>query len=198
MLPGGDTLAVIDPTLTRFKPDGALDSAFDANVPDTLLRLVNVSYQSDGRPILAGTFRSIGAHAYSGLARLHLDGVPDVSFRPGELQREWIPSQIAAQTDGKIIVGGNFTRVDGVPREQLAVLERGGSLSPRTYPSDVVTSAFFLQPDDKLLRWSYRKPDSVFTLSASTQTAPSTVASTPTRGRSSSRSRSCSRIEAIP
>ena len=163
LLSNGDTLVASNPAITRFQPDGALDESFNANAPfNQVLRLMNVSTQSGEKVLFSGTFREIAGTLYTGLARLQPDGTRDTAFKPGETQREQLPGQVAQRKDGRIVVGGFLDRVNGTPRSLLAVLKPDGALAPLTYPDDAFTSAFFLQPDDKLLRWGYGRLTGAF------------------------------------
>ncbi len=59
---------------------------------------------------------------------------------------------IAIQEDGKIIIGGNFTKVNGIYKKYLARLNSDGTLDPSFYASpDKPVLTIFLQPDDKIL-----------------------------------------------
>ena len=61
---------------------------------------------------------------------------------------------MAVQPDGRIIIGGEFTHVDGVPLNHIARLNADGSLDPTFDPGagfdgDVFSLA--LQPDGKVV-----------------------------------------------
>ncbi|MBL0044402.1 MAG: T9SS type A sorting domain-containing protein [Flavobacteriales bacterium] len=58
------------------------------------------------------------------------------------------------QPDGKILVGGNFTAYQGVPRQRIARLNADGSLDNTFQPCDGfngIVRDFALQPDGRLL-----------------------------------------------
>ena len=154
LLSGGDTLAVDNVRLRRFRPDGSVDSAFGSGVPATF-GLRSVDSQTGERALFAGRFTNLGEASYSGVARINADGLLDESFRPGELQTEYLPDHIDQRSDGKLVVGGSFDRVDGLPSAQLAILNAGGTVTGPLDLEDVWSSAFHLLPDNKLLRWGY-------------------------------------------
>lgn len=97
-----------------------------------------LSIQDDGRILLAGPFTSINGQPKSGLARLHADGTLDRAFTvtlKGRLRNAQATS-LAVQADGRILVAGAFTRVNGARRGRLARLFPDGSLD-RTFLEDL-------------------------------------------------------------
>lgn len=59
---------------------------------------------------------------------------------------------LAAQPDGKILVGGNFTLIGGVARSRLARLNPDGTVDSTFNPSPNTTvAALLVQPDGKIL-----------------------------------------------
>jgi uncharacterized delta-60 repeat protein len=70
----------------RLNTDGTLDNSFNAGVIQPGLNayptVETVMLQPDGRILLGGFFRSIGAFAVTNLARLNADGTPDTSLHP--------------------------------------------------------------------------------------------------------------------
>src|SRR5262249_42130947 len=86
--------------------------------------------------------------------------------QPGSLAREDTAQfgangeilAMAAQNDGKLVVGGFFTSIAGVPRNHIARLEQNGAVDPSFDPGSGVTgygsasvNALALQEDGKLL-----------------------------------------------
>jgi uncharacterized delta-60 repeat protein len=96
--------------------------------------------QPDGKLLVVGNFTVVGATARSNIARLNADGTIDSTFDPPDfikLVSGYIRSldtvsirAVAVQPDGKILVGGDFTSVNDVPRARLARLNADGSLDP--------------------------------------------------------------------
>ncbi len=72
--------------------------------------------------LIGGTFTAIGSTAYTKLARINYDGSVDASFKPVIDERVLA---IAAQPDGKIIIGGQFAVVNGQTVGHLARLNAG-------------------------------------------------------------------------
>ncbi len=103
----------VDPT---FNPGAGTDNPVYATV-----------LQSDGKAIIGGDFATYRGVARSGIARVNTNGVLDVSFNPGTGANGTIYA-VALQADGKVLVGGDFTAFNEVPRNCLARLNRDGSL----------------------------------------------------------------------
>ena len=109
---------------------GGLDSSF---APGTILSggspgsVRAISVQSDGKVIVAGDFTGIGGVARGRIARLNTDGTVDTAFAATAGADGTIHS-FAVQTDGKIIIGGDFTNVDGTSRNRIARLTTAGAL----------------------------------------------------------------------
>jgi uncharacterized delta-60 repeat protein len=138
--------------VARLLPDATLDSGFAPALNGTVNA---VAVQPDGRIVLGGAFtRATPAGATvpierAHLARLNANGSFDSSFELGEGGR---PLVSVTQADGKVIIGGSFTSVGGVPRTYLARLNADGTLDT-TYKPEFNERVFTLalQSDGKLL-----------------------------------------------
>lgn len=120
------------PTLLRLLTNGAVDPGFhpvlgyasptgnDAGVRSLLL-------QPDGKIVISGHFQFVNDVPRRRLARLNPDGSVDLNFDPGAGLNA-SAAALARQPDGKIILAGRFTSVDGVACNQLARLNPDGSL----------------------------------------------------------------------
>ncbi len=142
------TVNGLESALVRLNPDGALDSAFlvprDFGVEDPAVAIERLAIQPDGRLLLGGTFNRIGDHPRRGLARLNPDGSLDLTFDAGRglegptsgaaADHYSAPRAVAVQPDGKILLGGVFTRVRGVPRSAIARLNPDGTLDAAFAP----------------------------------------------------------------
>ena len=115
--------------IARLNADGTLDATFNAGTPGHPVNGLSDGYgtalaiQSDGKIIVTGTFAFIGFASRNRIARLNSDGTLDTTFDPGN-GLDNVAQTVALQADGKIIVGGYFTAVDGTARSSLAVLPR--------------------------------------------------------------------------
>jgi uncharacterized delta-60 repeat protein len=106
--------------VARLHTDGSLDTSF---VPGMARNnsVETISLQSDGKIIIGGWFNSPDGGGKNGVARLNSDGSFDTSFDPG-----WGPNTpvytISIQSDGKIIIGGNFYSYNGISINHIARL----------------------------------------------------------------------------
>jgi len=83
------------------------------------------------------------------LGRLYPDGTVDPNFDPGA--DDSILSMVL-QADGKIVLGGEFTRLAGMPRSHLGRLNADGTLDPRFNPeANRFVNTLTLQPDGRIL-----------------------------------------------
>jgi uncharacterized delta-60 repeat protein len=111
----------------------------------------------DGDIIAVGWFSLVGdAVVRSGLARFNADGSFDPAFGdgPGTGGFDNPVYTVARQPDGKLIVGGKFTQMHGVPRNRIARLEADGSLDLGFNPgtgTDNIVESILIQPDGRIL-----------------------------------------------
>ncbi|MBL8299813.1 MAG: delta-60 repeat domain-containing protein [Rhodanobacteraceae bacterium] len=101
------------------------------------------------------TLAGIVAWLWLGIAtsQVHAQSVVD-GFDPSA---EWPVFALALQTDGKILVGGNFRRIAGQQRAYLARLNVDGSLDTgfANTSLDAAVRAIAIQPDGKILVGGY-------------------------------------------
>ncbi len=128
---GGDFTSfngISRPHIARLNVDGSLDTTFDpGSGPDASVRALAI--QTDGKIVIGGLFESVNGAASSHIARLQPSGVVDSSFITGEGANDSVYA-IALQTDGKIVVGGEFTRANGVNRNRINRLNSDGTIDP--------------------------------------------------------------------
>jgi len=101
--------------IARFNADGTPDSAFNSNISTGFNFDVNaIALQSDGKIIVGGNFSSFNGNTRNYICRLNADGTDDSSFysNVGSGFNGFVYS-IGVQSDGKIIVGGAFTSLNG-------------------------------------------------------------------------------------
>lgn len=128
---------------------GAADS-FDPNAGP--LPWVNtIAVQTDGKILAGGTFSTMGGQTRNRIARLETDGRLDQTVTNLGTVGSWIVAPVL-QADGKILIGGNFTSVMGVPRNNIARLNTDGTLDIGFNPSpDSYVLALAVQADGKIL-----------------------------------------------
>ena len=116
--------------VARLNPSGASDIMFGHGLPGVGGVAVNaVATQNDGKVIIGGDFTTVNGVARRGIARLNADGSLDVSFGNGLSGAADRPVHaVAIQADGKVLIGGEFTTVNDMPRIGFARLNSDGSL----------------------------------------------------------------------
>ncbi len=146
--------------VVRVTRDGAYDNTFTSLVTNGVPfnNAVNaVAVDGSGRVLLGGSFQTqfVGGTAARYLARVNADGTPDTTFVPN---LDSFVNAIVVQTDGKAVIGGQFTSVDGLTRNRIARLHADpappdGLLVDTTFDPDAngIVSALALQTNGRIL-----------------------------------------------
>lgn len=91
-----------------------------------------------GRVVLGGDFTAIGSLARTDLGALLPSGQPDPGFTA---RTNGLVNAVAASADGtRVFIGGTFTEVNGVPRQNLAVLNAVTGAVVQSWQADVTGS----------------------------------------------------------
>ncbi len=118
------------PAVARLNADGttdvdfvrALGAGFDG-------RVSSVAIQPDGRIVVGGTFTTANGASSARISRLNPDGTTDGPFSTAiGTGFNGAVASVAVQTDGRILVAGSFTSVNGVPSSRIARLNPDGSV----------------------------------------------------------------------
>src|SRR5687768_5373241 len=155
--------------ITRLNADGTLDNTFAAS----LVLLVPegdgvnaIAMQPDGKVLIGGAFTTINGTSRNYLARLNSNGSLDASFLNGLAGPSSVVKAIVLQPDAKVLIGGDFTGVNGVSRNRLARLNPNGSTDTGfanglSFAFQSGVSALALQADGKVLAGGgfYGPPD---------------------------------------
>jgi uncharacterized delta-60 repeat protein len=146
--------------IARLNTDGSLDETFNrgtgpgpnffANNPFTIQ---TTAIQSDGKIIIGGMFTTYNEIARNRIARLNTDGSLDAGFSAGRGANNGIYTT-ALQSDGKIIIGGDFTSYDGTAINRFARVNTDGSLDAGFNPGTGANSTIYattIQSDGKII-----------------------------------------------
>ena len=117
-------------SIARFNVDGSLESTATFNPGTGANSTANsVALQADGKILLAGYFTSVDGQPRNRIARLNADGTLEstATFNPGTGPDDFVRS-VVVQPDGKILIGGPFTSVNGQPRNGIARLNADGTV----------------------------------------------------------------------
>jgi uncharacterized delta-60 repeat protein len=116
--------------LVRLNADGTEDTAFSANLGTGFDGyILATSIQTDGKIVVGGFFTSFNGNTRNGLVRLNANGTEDTAFYTNlgtGFNSAVFTTSI--QTDGKIVVGGNFTNLNGTSRNYLVRLNSNGTI----------------------------------------------------------------------
>jgi uncharacterized delta-60 repeat protein len=145
--------------VARLNADGTLDSllAGMSGISGSTLgapQVRCVATQTDGKLLIGGDFRRVNEVARAGFARLNPDGSLDTSFQNAGGQVDGRVNAVAMQADGRIVIGGEFTTVNGASRSGLARLNVDGSVDtsfPNGFSGPYGATSLAVQPDGKLV-----------------------------------------------
>jgi uncharacterized delta-60 repeat protein len=151
--------------LARLNADGTLDLGFDPkpNLNSSSFAAISCfAVQADGKILVGGDFSSFqpngapSSTARNGIARLNADGSLDEGFNP-KMYSSGSVNAIALQADGMILLGGDFTMVEGdlgyMRYSSIVRLHTDGSLD-RTFQPNAFSprvESVVVQPDGKIL-----------------------------------------------
>ena len=115
------------PEIIAINP-GDVDTSFDSifSVTGGGASVTTILEQPDGKIIVGGGFSSYNGTPQNSITRLNLDETVDNSFNTGS-GFNGNPSKIAVQSDGKIIVCGDFTEFNGTTQNRITRLNSDGS-----------------------------------------------------------------------
>ena len=146
--------------ITRLNSDGSIDSLFNVGI-GTNSNIYAIAIQQDGKILIAGDFQSYNGYASKNIARLHSDGSFDTTFQIGTSinnnNYSFIKS-ISIQSDGKIVIGGQFNWYNNISMNHLARLNSDGSLDNTFNIGSGCGSSVFMteiQNDGKILISGY-------------------------------------------
>ncbi|MBX2927531.1 MAG: T9SS type A sorting domain-containing protein [Saprospiraceae bacterium] len=138
--------------IARLNSDGSLDTSFGpGNGANNSLYII--ALQPDGKILIGGFFSTYNGAPRNRIARLNSDGSLDTGFDPGAGADSGV-AIIAAQPDGRILIGGDFTSYNETARNYIARLNSDGSLDTGFDPGTGADGAVLdmaVQPDAKIL-----------------------------------------------
>lgn len=144
----------------RLLADGSRDNTFNTPFSPGTARMSlvqSLALQADGRMLVAGTFAPATGSTVATVRRLETTGAFDNTYAisPVLLNSTFGSlNSIALQTDGKLVLGGNFSTVGGAPASNVARLSTTGLLDAGfmapTFASGSV-SKVVIQPNGRVL-----------------------------------------------
>jgi uncharacterized delta-60 repeat protein len=112
--------------IIRITADGAIDPTFVSGT-GTNNQIYAIALQSDGRLIVAGNFTSYNGISVNRILRLSANGSIDTTFNIGS-GADGIVEAILIQPDGKIVLGGRFSFINGNPYNRIVRLNSDGGI----------------------------------------------------------------------
>jgi len=119
--------------------------------------VVAIAIQSDGKILVGGQFTTFSGSSQNRLIRLNSDGSKDSTFNIGSGFNNPVNS-IAIQSDGKILVGGQFATFSGASQNCLIRLNSDGSKDSTFNIGsgfDSTPSSIEIQSDGKIIVGGY-------------------------------------------
>ncbi len=149
----GEIAGAARPHIARINADGTIDASFSPGTSVGPQTINDVVLQPDGKIIAIGTFQIYNGTPNGGAIRINSDGSLDTNLASSSATYG-NANAIAVQTDGKVVIGGIFTSVNGTPRKNIARLNADGSLDASFDPgsgADQNVSVVTVQTDGKIL-----------------------------------------------
>ncbi len=113
--------------IVRLNTDGSVDQSF--NVTTNATQPAVCAVQPDGKVLIFGEFTMVNGIPRKQLARLDSSGNTDLTFDFGSgAPNTFAVRVLKVLNDGKFYLGGNFSSINGVPRECLVKLNSDGSV----------------------------------------------------------------------
>ena len=148
--------------IARLNSNGSLDESFNPNLGGQILpQVYALLLQADGRIVVGGSFTSVQANGATAattrnyILRLNVDGSLDAGFNPNPNSQVMA---LASHVDGKILVGGGFTRFqanganESTNRNRIARLNPSGTVDSEFNPNaDNGVNTIAVQRDGKIL-----------------------------------------------
>jgi uncharacterized delta-60 repeat protein len=116
--------------IARLNEDGTFDTGFNSGSGFDDTSISAVIQPSDGKIIISGYFTTYDGNAMSGIVRINFDGTFDNEFNSGGsgLNLYYTAYTLSVQSDGKILLGGEFISYNGIPCGYIARLNPDGTL----------------------------------------------------------------------
>ena len=142
------------PRITKLNEAGEKDSTFNALGQGANATIRNATLQADGKIIIVGNFTAYNGIAVNRIARLLPNGSLDATFNIG-LGCNGQVYGVAVQSDGKIVIVGNFSTYNGISAVKIARLLPDGTLDASfvtgSGAEDGIVETLALQSDGKVI-----------------------------------------------
>jgi uncharacterized delta-60 repeat protein len=130
--------------IARLHADGILDTTFNPGTSSNS-SIKTALLQSDGKILICGYFSTFNGQTMHYFGRLNDNGSIDTTFITGTGASDWV-STVVLQNDGKIILGGTFTSINGTVRNRIARVNPNGTLDNTFAPVIGASGQLFATP----------------------------------------------------
>jgi uncharacterized delta-60 repeat protein len=143
--------------ISRINLDGSIDTTFNQGTGVGSFEIYCSAIQSDGKIILGGSFNSYNGTLRNNIVRINPDGSLDPSFNTSGTFPNGSIYSLAIQSDGKIIIGGDFTYLHSnntVQSKNIARLNSNGSIDLTFNPGSGANNKIYalsIQSNGKIL-----------------------------------------------
>ncbi len=128
-------------------PDQSFNSGSGFNIRDGYAATCVAMTPDNSQFVVGGSFTSYNGSQCGGVARINRNGQLDGSFQSGSITggTNGVPEvyALAVQPNGQVLIGGNFTQVNGVPRNYLARLNTDGSVDTTFNPGSTLNGPVY-------------------------------------------------------
>jgi uncharacterized delta-60 repeat protein len=138
--------------IVRLNTDGTKDTSFTAST-DIAGGVNAIALEADGKIMLGGDLRSYNGTGVGSIVRINSDGTRVVTFNTAT-GLNGLVNTIVAQSDGKIVVGGDFTTYKGESEKYITRINSDGTKDTAFTSGtgfDNAVNAVALQPDGKII-----------------------------------------------
>lgn len=111
--------------MIRLNTDGSVDNTF--NTPTINDTVYDIGVQPDGKVVIVGAFTQVSGLTNNRIVRFNTNGTLDNTFVTGGLTDGYGGFSVLCQSDGKVVVGGDFTLVSGVSSNRIVRFLSGGT-----------------------------------------------------------------------
>ena len=135
--------------IARLDTNGTLDATF---LPVTDGNVDSFAPQPDGKIVIGGGFTTVNGVSRHRIARLNANGTLDTTFQNGMAGADSYVGCVAVDPAGKVLVGGQFSSMNGVGRTNVARLNSNGSLDTNFLANtDSFLELMLVQPDSRVI-----------------------------------------------
>jgi uncharacterized delta-60 repeat protein len=138
--------------ILRLNTDGSIDATFGPTQTTDGAEVRGVSLDPNGNILIAGLFTAVNQIPTHGIMRLLPNGAVDSAFNPVAMTCSTAPfgadhgcglyADPVVDPDGKIIIAGDFIKINGVDRTGVARLNADGTLDTTFVPSGFTPFVF--------------------------------------------------------